>query len=91
MEHLLVRLLSHESYVIHMYSYVIHNKMMIKSYCNIYIWLLGPVKKLHFQQVQVQSQQSLCGLIDLTSVTQCLASMRSDRKAVRFDEADSHW
>lgn len=38
MEHLLVRLLSHESYVIHMYSYVIHNKMMIKSYCNIYIY-----------------------------------------------------
>lgn len=40
MEHLLVRLLSHESYVIHMYSYVIHNKMMIKSYCNIYIYMV---------------------------------------------------
>lgn len=44
------------------------------------------LKKLHFQQVQSQqSQQSLCGLIDLTSVTQCLSMISSDRKAVRRD------
>ena len=66
MEHLLVRLLSHESHVFHMYSYVmIRWWESDKMIC----WAVDfGLKKLHFQQVQVQSQQSLCGLIDLTSV-----------------------
>lgn len=89
MEHLLVRLLSHESYVIHMYSYVIHNKMMIKSYCNIYIYGYL-VRWKSFTSNRSRSSRSSRSVASLTW-PQCLASMRSDRKAVRFDEADSHW